>query len=185
MVARRRVRVVLSIYSVSGCGSTSRLALSPHSGEREAAPPGAAAGAPAPPARVQRARAPRARRAHSHTCISHIHKHVKPHTRIHEELTRACDKRTHERDAVPASLLCCSAHCHSAQGARTAWQAMAAHGGCGPRPAARSAWRVHGACHRAMARGARHTARGTWVGGSCMARSRRVSSSLSSGLGLG
>ena len=32
MVAR--VRVVLSIHSVSGCGRTSRLALSPHSGEK-------------------------------------------------------------------------------------------------------------------------------------------------------
>ena len=204
------MRVVLSIYSVSGCGRTSRLALSPHIPRRKRGPRrrrGArGAGVPRPQSRCRqcRCRRPRARsdqrmdqrpaslraagppRSFTHVYLTYSQTRQTSHTNTRGTHTGMRQAYTRESDAVPASLLlCCSAHCHSAQGGPephgSPWQPMAA----AARLAARGAWRVHGACHRAMARGARHAARGTWVGGTCMARSRRVSSSLSSGLGLG
>ena len=106
-------------------------------------------------------------RIHAHTVYITSHKRQTVTHEYREELTRShghADKtRTHSRDAVPASLLCCSAHCHSAQGARTAWPPMAAHGGCS---AARSAWRVARAWREPPGHGTRRTARGSWhVGG--------------------
>ena len=128
----------------------------------------------------------------SHTrahCIYHISQTVTHEYR--EELTRACrqnaytlERRSSCLSAMLFGPLSLRARCQNRMAAHgRPWQPMAA----AARLAARGAWRVHGASHRAMARGARHVAHGTWlvargwVGGTCMARSRRVSSSLSSG----
>lgn len=98
-------------------------------------------------------------RIHAHTV--YITSHKPSHTNTERNSHGHADKtRTHSRDAVPASLLCCSAHCHSAQGARTAWPPMAAHGS--PWRLQRGSQRVaRGAC-MARATGPWHAAHGTW-----------------------